>query len=216
MSRRRRTSPDVVLLLALLAPWIVRWPTPVAAMPGEDDADLAARIAALEVEVHRLENEARADRAAEIRALVHDVLADADMRACILSREVTAGYDGGFYIADVGGRFSLELSGQIQARWVLNRQDDGPRDDTRSGFEMRRVKVGFSGHVLNRDWTYRIRGNFGPAQGRFNLQSAWLRRIVPCNVGPLMVCSTSSGVCWVVLRTTPPPKGPPLQPQPIP
>ncbi len=125
-------------------------------------------------------------RAQEIRAIVGDVLADADTRASLLQDEMTAGWSNHFYLASPDGRFRLQIEGQMQFRWVWSYHDqvDGAvePDRHRSGFELTRTKLGFRGHLFSRDLTYFVRGVFfrsfvDPPEddGNFVLEDAWVR-----------------------------------------
>lgn len=94
----------------------------------------------------------------EVRAIVAEMLADAETRASLLSSNAAAGHDGaGFYLGDDNNR--LNFGGQLQMRYVLNFRDNSADDDFDPGFEMRRTKIWFDGHI-NRDWFYRVSGNF--------------------------------------------------------
>ena len=140
-----------------------------------------ARIAALEAEVSRLrgEGDLNEHRAAEIRAMVHDVLADADTRASLLSQGMTAGYDGGFMIGSNDGNFQLKMTGQVQARFVLNHVDDEALDgesETDWGVEMRRTKVQFAGHVVDPSWRYVVRGAFSSGEGTFDFEDSYIEK----------------------------------------
>jgi len=144
-------------------------------------------------EIDRLQSQVGTDwltqqRADEIRGLVADVLADADTRASLLQGSQFAGWNEHFFLASPDGRFKLQLEGQLQIRFVWNRQK-GPGDGTRYGFENTRTKLTFRGHVFSPDTTYLIRGNFSREQltttnpggstdhgGVFQLQDAWIQQ----------------------------------------
>lgn len=112
-------------------------------------------------------------RAEEIRGLVVDVLADADVRASMLQNGLTAGWSDHFYLASPDGRFKLQLEGQMQFRWVYSYHDVPDRH--RQGFENTRTKLTFHGHAFNPDLTYLIRGNFAREGGAFTLEDAWVQ-----------------------------------------
>ncbi len=119
-------------------------------------------------------------RAQEIRAIVGDVLADADTRASLLKDEMTAGWSNHFFLASPDGRFRLQLEGQMQFRWVWSFHDEPDRH--KNGFELTRTKLGFRGHLFSRDLTYFVRGVFSRAvvdppedDGNFVLEDAWVR-----------------------------------------
>lgn len=94
----------------------------------------------------------------EVRAVVSEMLADAESRTSLLAGG-DAGHDGRFFIASDG--FRLNVGGLVQIRYMMNVREDndvaGPfQDDFTHGFQLRRVKVDFNGE-LNRDWFYRVR-----------------------------------------------------------
>jgi outer membrane murein-binding lipoprotein Lpp len=97
-------------------------------------------------------------RAEEVKALVHEVLADADTRASLLQDGMTAGHNGKhFFLASADGSFLLEVSGQIQLRYVYNERDHSHDDDGEFGMEVRRTKIQFAGHVASPKLHYAVR-----------------------------------------------------------
>lgn len=114
-------------------------------------------------------------RAEEVRALMQDVLADADTRASLLQSGMTAGHDGRFFLASSDGNFRLNVKGQIQVRYVYNFQDEG-LDRHRSGFENRRTKLEFSGHMVDPTWQYKIKGGFDRDGGSLILEDAYVTK----------------------------------------
>lgn len=104
----------------------------------------------------------------EVRALVSEMQADAETRSSLLQSGGSAGHDGRhFFLGSADGNFRLEVSGQIQFRYYLNFRDDedndgnaDPEDDFESGFQTRRTKLFFEGHVFDPNLFYRVSGNF--------------------------------------------------------
>ncbi len=148
---------------------------------GDEVQQLRATVQALQEQVKQLKASAADDqwltehRASEIRALVHEVLADADTRASLLGSSITAGWDNGFKIGSSDGNFLLKIGGQIQVRYVYNHSDESPDldgDQHRAGFEVRRSKIEFAGHVVDPSWTYKVKGAFDRSDGAFNLEDA--------------------------------------------
>ncbi len=92
-------------------------------------------------------------RAAEVRAIVQEVLADADTRASLLQEGMYAGHNGSkFFLQSADGGFLMEIDGQIQLRHTYNSREDAvaPDEDNHSaGFELRRTKLQFSGHIAD-------------------------------------------------------------------
>lgn len=113
-------------------------------------------------------------RAAEIRGMVQDVLADADTRASLLESGMAAGYDGGFFISDSTGNWKLVVNSLVQFRFIYNHQNDSPTDNNRYGFENTRTKLIFSGNVIDQTWIYRIEGNYSRDDGELSLQDAYM------------------------------------------
>jgi len=138
----------------------------IAEVPGSSTADvqaLRAEVAQLRAEQAQLRAAQTQDwmterRAEEIKGLVHEVLSDADTRATLLQDGLTAGHDGKFFLASTDGGFRLNVEGQIQTRYIWSSRDDGTGEDiNEEGFQMRRIKVKFNGHVdQGRKFTYKI------------------------------------------------------------
>lgn len=157
------------------------------ATPPTASADANARIAALEQAVSDLMKEKgeswlTQERSNEIRAVVQDVLNDADTRASLQTTNATSGYKDGFFIASPDGNFKLVINGENQLRWSYNWLSSRSMNNSENtivppaslptptdgnfnnvgvakaayGFELRRVKLGFSGHVIDPGWQYSI------------------------------------------------------------
>lgn len=107
----------------------------------------------------------------EVRAIVSEMMADAETRSSLLAGG-DAGHDGKFFIA--GDGFRLNVGGQIQFRYVMNFRDDENDDDFSNGFQARRTKLDFNG-VINKDWDFRVLGAFDRDGGDFGLEEAWGR-----------------------------------------
>jgi hypothetical protein len=135
-----------------------------------NDADLKAQVAALQSRVQELEGKKgeawlNEQRASEVKALVKEVLADADTRASLAGNGMTAGHNGkNFYLASEDGNFLMNISGQIQVRYIYNHRrdvaslDEGD-DENENGFSIPRAKIQFDGHVFSPAWTYVLRLN---------------------------------------------------------
>lgn len=143
------------------------------------------------------------ERAAEIRSIVTDVLADSSTRHSLQSGELTAGWNDGFFMESVDGRFRLQVGGLIQARFIYSYIPDGlsgvnianspvaDNVESRSGFDLPNTQLDFRGHVFGPQYTYRLRGQFvsqgesalgtaplsnlGSSSGTFRLLDAWIR-----------------------------------------
>jgi hypothetical protein len=117
-------------------------------------------------------------RETEIRAVVQDVLADADTRSSLQAAQATSGYNNGFFISSPDGNFKLQMNGQLQTRWAYNWLSNRDMNNSRVttdpsttpvttetfnqagvskaayGFEVRRAKLEFSGHIADPSWQY--------------------------------------------------------------
>jgi hypothetical protein len=143
------------------------------------------------------------ERATEIRAIVADVLADSSTRDSLQAGEMTAGWNDGFYMQSMDGRFRLQVGGLVQARYIYSYIPDGlsgvnvasspVADDveSRSGFDLPNTQLDFRGHIFGPEFTYRLRAQFvnqgenalgtaplsnlGSSSGTFRLLDAWIR-----------------------------------------
>jgi type II secretory pathway pseudopilin PulG len=100
-------------------------------------------------------------RAQEVKGLIREVLADAETRASLLQDGVLAGHDGtNFFLRSADGNFLLNVSGQVQFRYVADFQDArgqvarAAAGDDQQGFQLRRAKIKFSGHAWDPNLGY--------------------------------------------------------------
>lgn len=117
----------------------------------------------------------------EVRAIVAEMLSDAETRASLATTGATAGYDKGFFLGSADGNFRLNVSGQIQFRYVIDYRNNAPAgtDDFIPGFQTRRTKLIFEGHVFDPNLFYKVQGDFSRAGGgfgggNFGLQDAYV------------------------------------------
>lgn len=119
----------------------------------------------------------------EVRAMVAEMQADANTRSSLLQSGGNAGHDGHFFLSDSEGNFRLNVSGQVQFRYVANFGDmNNPTqlaagavaDDFTSGFQTRRTKLAFSGNVISKDIFFMVRSEFARAGGGSTLQDAYV------------------------------------------
>ena len=140
------------------------------------------------------------ERASEIRGIVQDVLADSQSRTSLQDSGMMAGYKAGkgFFLSNADGSFSLNVSGQLQTRWVFNNNPDpvdgfdangdpvsASSEESNWGFQVRRAHIRFQGNVIDPTWTYAINGAFeGPDNdfgnptngGTFEFQEAYIAK----------------------------------------
>ncbi len=123
---------------------------------------LRASNAAMDQKLSRMESQSDESwlnqrRAEEVKALVHEVLADADTRASLMQDGMTAGHNGKhFFLASADGSFLLELSGQIQIRYIYNDREGTSVDEGEFGMQIRRTKIQFAGHIASPKLHYAV------------------------------------------------------------
>lgn len=121
----------------------------------------------------------------EVRAIVSEMLADAEARSSLLAGG-NAGHDGAFFVASDDGAFRLAVNGFFQFRYYAGFRDDdntvgtAPGDDFQTGFQMRRMKLGFAGKV-HKDWSYNVLLNFSRSNGTAGLQDAYVDYAINSN-----------------------------------
>jgi hypothetical protein len=137
------------------------------------NGDALAQINELRAEIASLkaqngENWLTEQRAAEIKGLVQDVLADADTRASLQGGTSNAGYDNAFFIASSDGNFRLNINGGASLRWSLSNRDFvGAGEQTNWGFQSRHANVILSGHIVDPSWKYNVSFGFFDASGDY-------------------------------------------------
>ncbi len=106
-------------------------------------------------------------RADEVKALIREVLSDADTRASLMADGAVAGHNGkNFFLGSADGSFQLRLSGGIQFRYSHNFESTpavvttgtaGGNDSDDGGLDVARTKVNLAGHVTaGRKWDYEV------------------------------------------------------------
>lgn len=158
------------------------------ALRAELDAN-KARIA--ELETRAGENWLNEQRASQIRAIVHDVIADAKIRSQFADGD-TFGYKDGFFLQTADKNFKLVVGGFTQLRYeagFYNATNDRsfpsrsvgngsttPDDPGNSnGFSIRRARINFSGNAWSPDLTFKLEGDFyGSSDGGFTVTDAFV------------------------------------------
>jgi hypothetical protein len=151
-----------------------------------DAVDVQKELAALRSEVAALraqqnENWLNEARAAEVKKLIHEMLADADTRKSLTDDTMTAGYDKTFFLASADGNFRLNIQTHLQLRYIYG-HDEGestaPTDDDESGFQIRRARLFLFGHAVDPRFTYRFMAGFNRNGGAFELEDAYVQYAV--------------------------------------
>ncbi|MCC7191181.1 MAG: hypothetical protein IT444_00240 [Phycisphaeraceae bacterium] len=119
-------------------------------------------------------------RAVEVKALVKEVLADADTRASLADSGITAGHNSaGFFLASEDGAFLLRTSGFLQIRYVAAFRESSSVtpagfDTGENGLQMRRVKLAFEGHVASPKVQYKIQFDVDRNTSTIGTQDLWI------------------------------------------
>ena len=148
----------------------------VSVLAADQSGELAAQIARLKSEIASLSGESQQwlteQRAAEIRSIVSDVIADSDTRTSLQGSAATAGYNDGFFLSSADGNFSMKINVLEQIRWTFNDSKEpvtaplggkllgapgAAVDGGQSyGFENKRTRLNFSGNMVDSSWSYKL------------------------------------------------------------
>lgn len=112
----------------------------------------------------------------QTRALVAEMLADAETRSSLLDSGADAGHDGKFFIKSADGAFRLNIGGQLQFRYTANFRDpdDQVNDrDFEEGFTHPRTRIYFAGNAQEPGLFFRVMLDFQVSEGDGYLQDAF-------------------------------------------
>ncbi len=113
----------------------------------------------------------------EVRSVVSELIADAEMRTSLLESGARAGHDGKFFIASEDGNFRLNIGGQLQFRYNLNFRNKDEvvnEEDFEAGFNQPRTRVYFAGNAEEPGLFYRVMLDFRQSGGVGFLQDVWV------------------------------------------
>lgn len=100
-----------------------------------------------------------ADQPDDVRAIVAQMLTDAETRSSLLQDSATAGHDGGFFMKSRDDAFRISPGGLLQFRYTYNHRKDAGDE---YGFSMSRARLWLSGHVYD-NISFYVRGQFSGA-----------------------------------------------------
>ncbi|MCL2640252.1 MAG: OprO/OprP family phosphate-selective porin [Phycisphaerales bacterium] len=148
-----------------------------AGSPAHANEDLATELKALKARITELEekqnnNWLSEERTIQIRGIVEGVLADAQKQKSS-SSSPDFGYNNGFFIQSPDKKNKLQITGNLQFRYVYahsevrNREAFAaePAHGDASAFGFRRARLYFSGNVLDPNLIFMVSGDFGAAAG---------------------------------------------------
>lgn len=131
---------------------------------GRLEALLAARndeLCRLEILVADRTQDVEEQRVEALKQQIREVLGEQDFRESLTSTRLQAGYDGGFFIKSSDEKFTMFVNGYMQFRWThyqaqkRNRYlTPEQRRNDRTGFDVERLRLQFSGSVYSPDLTY--------------------------------------------------------------
>ncbi|MEM1423410.1 MAG: porin [Planctomycetota bacterium] len=107
----------------------------------------------------------------EVRAIVAEMMADAQTRSSLVDSPGSVRYASGFRIEAENGA-SLRINGRIQFRFLSNID----ADDDEAGFQNRRTRLSFRGTLPDELLSFRIQTDFGRTDGVFDVVDAWVQR----------------------------------------
>lgn len=144
----------------------------MAAQEARHDAEIAA------IREEQGETWMTEERAAEVRSIVTDVLADSSMRTNWQGDSATAGWDAkrGFFLSSADGNFLLKFSGQMQWRYAYQSTSGNDDDSHANGFSLGHAKVKIAGHVFDPTWLYQVQAAFDKSNGQLKLEDTWIRK----------------------------------------
>lgn len=160
----------------------------VAAVPDDDMAAMRQELRALRREVEQLRAAEAQRRSAEqqnwmdahqrehVKALVEEVLADAETRVTLENGLLTAGYEkGSFFLRSQDENFLMRLGGLVQVRYLAD-QADAPADgdDFDSGFLVRRARFRVHGHVADPHIIYYLQTEASRSSGGVSVIDAYV------------------------------------------
>lgn len=142
-----------------------------------------SKINALEQRLTSSMQEGQESQRVEVmRQQIRSILGESEFRESLMSSTTMAGYDGGFFIRSSDDKFSLKINGQVQFRWThyATRRDNRwlrPRHqrNDRTGFDVQRLRLIFTGHAYDPDLTYAIWLRADAPDGYdFRIHYAWV------------------------------------------
>lgn len=109
----------------------------------------------------------------EVRAIVAEMLADAQSRSSLLQGQGNAGYDKKFYLASPDNNYRLNIGGYVQFRYGLNFGNDDAVNEFQTGFSFRRARLEFGGHIVNPDLKFLVSGDFADTKNYTDATAAF-------------------------------------------
>ena len=161
---------------------------------AQDPADQIARLETqLEAQQQQISNlqrqvsdastqDADAQRVEAMRVQLRQLLGESEFREQLTTATLQAGYDNGFYIRSADDKFAMTINGLLQFRFThygtraSNRYlTPGEQRNDRTGFDINRMRLRFSGHAYEPNLTYAIELQADAGDGYdFIIGDAWV------------------------------------------
>ena len=160
------------LLFALATPYALAQDAGQAEDPRDATIrELRAQLAAQEQRMESFstrlaaaeQSDENAARTEALKQQIREVLSETEFRESLMPSTLQAGYDGGFFIKSSDEKFRMNINGLMQIRWTYYAAQKRnhyltprlPRDD-RSGLDVTRMRLRFSGNVYDPNLTYAV------------------------------------------------------------
>ena len=119
------------------------------------------------------------ERAADIRAIVRDVMSDSATRDSLQESTATAGWKDGFFISSADGNYTMRINGYMQERYTYDRRKSlnglsGAQELEWWGEETRRLKMAVEGNLIDPSWKYKV--EIANLSGLLTVDDAWLEK----------------------------------------
>jgi phosphate-selective porin OprO/OprP len=163
-----------------------------ASAPADDTAisRLEAQLAAQQQQIEQLQEQLVAagsqgqdmQRVEAMKQQIREVLSEQEFRESLMPSMMQAGYDKGFFIKSSDENFLLKINGRMQFRWThyaVGRSNrylrPGLQRDDRTGFDVQRLRLKFTGHAYTPDLTYYFQLRGGASTGYdFRVRDAYV------------------------------------------
>ncbi|RMF86018.1 MAG: hypothetical protein D6744_00415 [Planctomycetota bacterium] len=160
---------------------------PALAESDENVSRLEALLEAQQARIEQLERQVAMQQSGNVdqqrielmRQQIREVLSEREFRESLMPSMMQAGYDKGFYIKSSDENFSLKINAYAQFRWTHyntrteNRYlNPGSRRGDRTGFDLQRLRLIFSGNMWSKDLTYHVQLR-QEAPGQYNTEVHW-------------------------------------------
>jgi phosphate-selective porin OprO and OprP len=96
------------------------------------------------------------------------------------------GYDGGFYLNDATGNFSLKMNARMQAKYTFEAVEGNEDRDLDTQFSIPAARIKFKGHVISKKIGYALQLDFGKGDALlkdFYADFAFVKNVFHLRVG---------------------------------